>query len=522
MPKVKLQLPPGMARFGTIYQSSGRWFVGNLVRFFAGAVQPVGGWTRLQRTDSTATTVLQVDSSTHGVARSMLTWQGIGGKSWLAIGATKKLLAYNEGTLKDITPTGFTPGTSSSTFQVGPYGGGAISQAYGQFAYGLGDPTIGTVTPADSWQLDNFGQYLVACFSADGALYYWDLAAAKAVLLDATAPTGCAGIVVTPEHFVVALAAGNNPRLVKWASQDTLNKWDQDHVTFPQYNDGDLELQGTGKIMCGRRGRNETLIWTDADLYAMRYIGGTLVYGAEQIGRQCGAISRQSVAVMDGTAVWMGHRGFFLYDGYVKPLPSEVNDYVFSDFNFSQKEKVCAYARAQFGEVWFHYPSGTSQENDRYVVWNYRENHFTLGQIARTCGADRSPFEYPLAIDASGFVLEHEKGWDHENATVFLESGPRELGEGDQVMSATQLIPDDKHRGDVQIKLFGLLWPDDYDPAIQGGAQVNEETFGPYTLAAPTDIRMTARQVRVRVDEVTPGDWRFGIIRLDVDPDGER
>jgi hypothetical protein len=515
MAKAPFAIPPGMARHGTIYQSKGRWYRGNLVRFFNGAIRPVGGWNKLQRTDSTATTTVNVSTSS-AVPRCMLAWRGLSDKPWLAIGTDKKLFSFAEGVLTDISPVGLAAGQPDASYDVGPYGG-AADQNYGQFAYGLGDPTIGQVVEPGSWQLDNFGQYLIGCLSSDGGLYLYTLSGVATAI--SGAPTGCAGVVVTPEHFVLALGAGNNPRLLKWASQDTTDKWDQDHVANPQYNDGDLELQGDGRIMTGRRGRSETLVWTDAELYVVRYVGGVLVYGQERVGTNCGIISRQAVSMIDGTAVWMSTQGFHRYEGYVQPLASEVADAVFSDFNFAQKAKVCSYTIAQFGEVWWHYPSASSMENDRYVVWNYRENHWTLGELGRTCGVDRGAFDYPILANAAGDVFEHEKGWDHENVTPYLESGPREIGQGDEVMSITQAFPDDRHRGDVQFTIFGAFYPQDDASSEPANPEI---AYGPYTLTAPLDLRITARQIRLKVTEATPGDWRFGVPRFEVDSDGLR
>lgn len=329
-----------------------------------------------------------------------------------------------------------------------------------------------------------------------------------------SAPVNNVAVVVTPERFIVALGAGGDDRLVQWLDRESLTV-----VTTDEANSaGSLTLSGSGRIMAGRRGRSETLIWTDADLFAMRYIGGDLVYQIEQVGWKCGTISRNAMAGIGGSKfVWMDRREFFVYDGYVQPLPCDVSDYVFSDFNFTQRAKVFAVPVTAFNEVFWFYPSASSQEPNRYVSWNYLNNLWAFGKIERTAGTDSDVFEYPILADRFAAVYEHERGSTRAGADApYLESGPLELGQGDEIQSITALVPDGstvdgQDPDSVQAYLKTALYPTSA-----------EESNGPYTLTEKTDVRVTTRQVRLRVEEVTPGDWRFGVVRLEVDADGAR
>lgn len=500
MPLAPLAFPPGVVRPGTVYDARGRWYTADLVRWHEGAMQAWGGWEKME--DSAGADLDAVDP-----VRGLLAWRANDGSTRLAAGTYRRLYVLSQGTWTNVTLSGFTSGqVDASATGSGDYGDGD----YGDGIYGTADASIANITEATSWQLDSYGEDLVGVSNADGRIWYFDTSAGTAAILS-NAPTGCKGVVVTPERFVVALGAGSDVRRVEWADQDDNTDW----TASATNQAGGINLPGTGAIVAGRRGRDETLIWTDTDLFTMRFIGGVLVYGFRQIGSNCGAVSRHSMAVVDGQALWMGSRGFFQYNGYVEPLESAVGDYVFSDFNSTQASKVAVDVRSDFGEVIWYYPSAGSTENDRYVAYNYRQEHWSVGNLERTAGAGRGAFPYPIATDASGKVYRHETGTSYLDPagaalTPSAESGPVEIGNGDQVMWVRGLIPDENTLGDVDISLISALYP-----------TATEATSGPFTAAEPTDVRIQARQVRVKVEQDQPG-WRFGTLRLDVVAGGQR
>lgn len=440
--------------------------------------------------------------------RGMIGWRANDQAPWLAMGSARYLHAFSAGALHDITPSGFTVGGEDATQTGAGYGSGA----YGSGPYGVVDESSTTIVEANSWQLDTFGEDLVACAYSDGDIVYYDVSAGGLAAALTNAPTGCKGVVVTPERFIVALGAGGDGRKVQWADQEQTTVWSAAATNQA----GDFILSTAGQIMAGRRGRNETLIWTDVDLHTMRYIGGEFVYSFHQLGEKCGAASRHSMAVVDGRAFWMGRRGFFAYDGFVKSIPCDVGDYVFNDMNRTQISKVFADVRSTFGEVTWYYPSGASVECDRYVTFNYMANppYWNIGELARTSGVDAGAFQYPLMADPDGNIWKHEEGTtylvDGEAVTPYAESGPLEIAQGDRVMDATALIPDEETLGETRLYIYSAMYP-----------TADETTHGPFTAANPTDVRITARQVRLKLEQVTPG-WRFGTPRVDVQPGGFR
>jgi hypothetical protein len=357
--------------------------------------------------------------------------------------------------------------------------------------------------------MDSWGEYLVACSNADGQLLEWTLGFVTPTLAIAivNAPTGCEAVMTTAERFVFALGASDNPRLVAWCDQENNTVW----TPAATNQAGSFEINSVGSIKCGKRVRGVNLIFTDVDVHAASYIGLPYVYSFEKAGSGCGVISSQAVAAIDTAAIWMSKSGFWIYDGYVKPLPSDVGDYIFQNINYNQSSKVYAVHNSKYGEcIWF-YPSSASNENDSYVTYNYREGHWAIGTLSRTAGTDRGVFTYPLMISSDGYIYEHEVGYAYDGASPFVESGPYQIGNGDNIMSVRRVIPDEQTLGEVVVSFKTRDYPTS-----------TETTFGPYPAAQPTDVRFAARQVKVRYTGVILDDWRVGVNRFDVVAMGKR
>jgi hypothetical protein len=488
-----LKLPPGIYRNGTEYQAAGRWYDANLVRWYENTLRPVGGWRKRSNTQIT------------GMCRGFLNWRDNGGTRWIALGTQSKLYAMNDSRIiKEITPTGFASGIADATVRTG-YG----YNDYGAFSYGVARPDTGASTPATTWSLDTWGEYLIACSSTDGKLYEWRLGFATPTLAAAitNAPVGNKAMMVTADRIIFALGAGGNPRKVQWCDQENNTDWTPSTTNLA----GDYELATPGTLLAGKRVKGINLLFTDVDVHTAQYVGAPFVYGFEKAGSGCGLISAQSVAAIDTAAIWMSRSGFWIYDGYAKPLPSDVGDYVFQNINYSQSSKVYAVHNSKFGEIWWYYPSNSSTENDSYVTFNYRENHWSIGTLARTAGTDSGVFNNPLLVGPDGYVYEHEVGFDYDGATVYAESGPVQIGNGDNIMSVRQMVPDEQTLGEAVVSFKTKFYPT--------GA---ESSYGPYSAANPTSVRFAGRQVNVKVTGAVLADWRIGTMRLDAVPMGKR
>ncbi len=217
---IPLQFRPGIFRNGTKYQAKGRWYDASLVRWFEGAMQPIGGWENLALSDGTAYDIT-------GAIRGMLGWRSNGGTPYLAAGTATNAYGFSVGVNTDITPVGFTTGNTDAQQTTGQYGQGI----YGIHRYGVGNEAQSVLTEANTWQFDSWGEELVGMAYSDGKLYSWDLILTNNLVQMSNSPDGCRGIVVTPERFVVALggslpAGGSSShRTLFWCDQEDYTVW---------------------------------------------------------------------------------------------------------------------------------------------------------------------------------------------------------------------------------------------------------------------------------------------------------
>ncbi len=505
MPNISILPPPGVVRRGTILGSKGRWYNTLWVRWFEGVMQAIGGFQAFDLAGS------QLDHTE--VVRGTHAWRDNSGDYQFAFGGPAAIQVLDSSGVTVLTPvSGFTAGAADASQVGGVYNSAATD--YGEGPYGTGD-SFAVLTDARTYQMDNLGEDLVFVAPAgDGKLWYADISAGtKAAVITpsaGTVPTGNAGVVVTPENFLMLLGANSNPRRIFWADQDDHTDWD---ITDLTNQAGSLDLPGRGRILSGRRSQAETLVWTDVDLFSIRYISGDFVYAPFQVG-SWGAVSGRAMAIVGSVAYWMGPKGFYVYDGFSRPVSSDVADYVFSDLNPIQLSKIWAEVRAEFGEVTWHYPSGASSECDRSVTYNFKDDFWYINTVQRTAGEDRGALPNPLAFDAAGLLWEHEIGTSHGGDTPEATTGPIEAGSGDNVIHIQEWIPDEKTLGDLDMFILTSFYPSEMGTS----AEVTSSVFTP---ANPTDVRLTARQARFQFVEDQPG-WRLGQLRFDIEQGGQR
>jgi hypothetical protein len=489
-------LPPGAMRNGTEYESRGRWWDTNLVRWLNGSLRPIGGWT-------------QWGSGTFtGIARGAFSWTDNSGNRWLAFGTASGLYVADSGaTITDITPaSGFTAGAEDATVNIG-YG----ASSYGAHAYGNARPDTGSLIRASTWALDSWGQYLVACMDGDGDIWEWQLNTLSNAAQVANAPTGCIGLVVTQERFLFALGAGGDLRKVAWCDQGDNTTW----TAAATNQAGSFILETDGQIRCGIKLPNETLILTSTDLWAARYIGQPLVYSFRRVDTGCGVAGPRTAVRIGGRAVWLSPGGFFMYDGYVKRLRCDVWDLYTERVSRIQESKVFGWHNSDFREACWLIPSTSSDENDFYITWNYEEDWWSfceVGAFDRSCGVGRGTFSNPILCGTDGRLYSHEIGVDHGSETPYAETGPMEAyPDGERWVHARMLYPDEETLAQTTISFKTRPYP-----------TATETTHGPYTMANPTSVRFSGRQFRMRVTSTGDVEWRLGVPRLDVITGGKR
>lgn len=385
------------------------------------------------------------------------------------------------------------PGRADATANTG-YGSGP----YGVGAYGTPRPDLGNRLFASTWALDTWGENLLGCRDDEGSIWEWALNTTSRAAIVANAPTDCDGILVSAERALMAFKG----RTVYWSDQEDNTAWTPTLTNQA----GDWDLATVGRIMQGIRMRGTHLIVTTVDAWTATYLDPTLVYSFNRVGEGCGLISRKAMVATDSQAAWMGQEGFYVFSGgVVQPVPCDVNDRVFGDLNRNQASKIWAEHRAAFGEVWWHYPSGSTQEIDRYVVWNYREGHWHYGEYVRTAGTDKGVFENPMAVSADGYVFDHELGRNFDGVRPFIETGPVVMGEGDWLYEVQHVIPDENTSGDVEVTVYGREFPN--------SAWVDEGTY--QVDGGKMDLLVQAGQMKVRYTATGTADFRIGNFKID-------
>ena len=491
MPLTNLDIPPGVLANGQPYEvgQQGRWRSANLVRWQNGLMLPVGGWFRL------------TDATFQGACRGLHAWLSNLRQRYLAVGTHTHLYVFFGSALTDITPAGYAAGRDTAILGAG-YG----YATYGTGLYGTIRDSSSNVIDATVWSMDNWGENLVAIASHEGTVYEW--APGDAVATPVTnAPAGGSAVFVTPERHLVVL----RNKEVLWSDRENNTQW----TPAATNQAGSFELSTPGRILTALRVRGQTLILTTQDAHTMQFLGAPLVFGFRMAGQSCGAFGQNAAVATDSIAAWMGPSGFHLFDGTVRPLPSDVHDHVFSDINAAQGSKIVAARNDRFGEIWWFYPSANSLEVDRYVIWNYRESHWSMGTLPRTAWVPAGVFDAPIAATAGGQLLQHETGWTASGDPLtnqrWAESGAVSIGAGESTAVVRQMVPDERSLGQTRVRFKTRFFPS--GPLVE---------YGPYPLSARTDLRFNARQVEVRIEGVADADWRIGLPRFDILEGGRR
>ena len=330
-------------------------------------------------------------------------------------------------------------------------------------------------------------------------------------------PTNNRGVIVTPERFAVCFGCDGESRRVGWSGQEDYTEWNFSSATTTA---GFLDLDTQSKIVMAAPVREGTLIFTEEEVWLMKYVGLPYIYGCERIGFGCGLIAPKAFATFSGRCIWMSTNGFWIFDGgYVKPLPSDVGEYVLQDMDPAARQLYThGSENGTFNEVWFWYPSTGNSIPDQYVCYNYMEGWWALGAMTRTAASPSGIYPYPIASDGDNYLYYHENGWTAAGAPLigyrYAETGSLNLANGETLMTVKQAITDSGYGyASTELTFYASTTP-----------EAAETTAGPYTprTSGYTDIRVTGREVRYRVEATEDAPWSVGDIRLDLTPRGKR
>jgi len=464
------------------------------------------------------------------------------------------------------TTTGYTPTYVFATTSDSGSGGASVVGAY-QISTGLDTTIVGTGWGAGTWSRgtwgssanlaasgqtlriwshDNFGEDLLINVRDEG-IYYWDKTngtSARAVELSSlaganTTPTIAKKVLVSDrDRHIIAFGCDpeNNigtqdPLLIRFSDQESLTEWN----SLPTNTAGDLRLGSGSAIVNAIETRQQILVFTDTSLHTMQYLGPPFTFGINLVSENTTIAGPLAAIPVEDNVFWMGAQEFYVYGGTVQRLPCTVRDYVFSDINEDQLEKVTAGSNTAFSEVWWFYPSASSTENDRYVVYNYEQQVWYYGTLSRTCWLDRGVENYPVAAGTDQVLYYHEFGLDDGSyspasaISAYIESSQIDIGDGENFAFIRRMIPDltfrDSTNGTpsatmtVKVRNFpGGNYLNSAPKTVEKTASLPVEQF-----TEQLHLRLRGRSFAFRIETTDTGvSWRLGSPRLDIRPDGRR
>ena len=421
------------------------------------------------------------------------------------------------------------------------------SGSWSEGAYGA-STSLSFTNQLRLWSADNFGEDLIL-HPRGGGIFYWDESngtSTRAVNITSLtgsnlAPTvGLQTIVSDTDRHVIVLGADPissgartgsiDPMLVAFSDQESITEFEPKTTNTA----GSVRLSAGSEIRGGLRARQETLIWTDTSLYSMQFVGPPLTFGLNLINEGTGMIGPNACINSPNGVFWMSDDGFYSYNGSVQKLPCSVLSYVQEDLDIGQAFKVFAILNKEYNEVWWFYPaeSDGTQEISRYVIYNYLEGVWSIGQLVRTAWVDQNVFTKPLAT-ANNYIFNQEDGDDDDGSPmdgVFIESADFDLQEGNSFAFIRRMIPD--------IKFYGTNVASGV-PQINMLLKTRNAPSESLTTRATKDVSNNTDQVHVRArgrqavlrlqsdDDAAVGNrtgykWRLGFTRLDIQPDGRR
>jgi hypothetical protein len=404
-------------------------------------------------------------------------------------------------------------------------------------------PTVESVLRL--WTHDNFGEDLVINIF-NGGLYYYDSSSGltnRAVVLSSVAgavsPPSVAVKVLVSDVDLHVIAFGcdseddpgtQDPLLIRFSDQRNALDW----KATVDNTAGDLKISSGSKIITAIETKREILVFTDTSIYSMQFIGPPDTFGITIVSEGISIRSPNSAVAIEDNVFWMGNNEFYVYNGAVQKIPCTLRDFVFSDFNNLQAEKVFAGVNSSFSEIWWFYPSANSNEIDKYVIYNYQQQIWYFGSLPRTAWLDRGVNELPTAASPDYYLYNHETGDDDGSTdpvtaiTAHIESSQMDIGEGDQFTFISRIIPDITFRNSEIGKKASLSLKARNFP---GGNYLQTDSAEiSKTATVPVEqftndafIRLRGRSFALRVESTETGiSWRLGSPRIDIRPDGRR
>jgi hypothetical protein len=438
--------------------------------------------------------------------------------------------------------TGYPITTYGYGWGVGPWGAGT-------WGFSSGQPIN---LPQRNWFFQNFDNDLVINLK-HGPIYYWArglddnpaLALAdRAVLLSSLpgasdVPLEATQIVISQnDKHLIALGATTyggtdfDPLLIRWANQDDPTNWTPEVTNSA----GFLRVSRGSEIVCGVVTRQETLVFTQATLSSLQFLGTTDVFGIQELADNISIASSQAAIVVNNVVYWMGKDKFYTYSGRVDTLPTTLRNHVFNNINFVQLPQVISGTNEGWNEIWWMYPTADSNYNNAYVIYNFVEQAWYYGTINRTAWLDTPLRPYGQAVETNsdnwtGIMYNQEQGSNDGVLPMesYITSSDFDIGDGNQFTLINRIIPDVNFDGstaeapEVTMTIKPRNFPGSAYITNMGteSQRVISTTVNQYT--PQVFIRARARQLGFEIRSTGLNtQWQLGAPRIDGRPDGKR
>jgi hypothetical protein len=401
------------------------------------------------------------------------------------------------------------------------------------------------------WSHDNFGEDLIIN-PRDGGLYYWDrsLGFANAVELSASGLGGTRAsvpqiakqiIVSDADRHIIAFGCdglgatsaatqGNgvqDPLLIRFSSQENPVDW------FPTTTNtaGDLRLGGGSTFMQAVETKEEILVFTNKSLHSMRFIGPPFTFGIKELSKNITIMSPAAAIAVDDSVYWMGVDTFYVYSGGgTNQIPCSVKDKVFLNFNFEEKDKVHVGVNSEFSEIIWFYPSEGETEVDSYITFNYAENVWYFGTLARQAWLDRGIRNLPVSTGGQ-YLYNHETGYDDDGSamTAFVESAPMKFSQDQGFSFLNEVVPDVNFSGSTSINptvdftIKSQRYSGSGISQTETGTAQRTATSPVETYTEKLDFRIRGKTFALRLESSALGTkFKLGTPQINLRQDGKR
>ena len=432
-------------------------------------------------------------------------------------------------------------------WSVGPWGSGQWGQSSG----------VPLNLPQRNWYFQNFDNDLVMNIR-NGAIFYWErgtdpnpnvaLNTRSIYLYDVPGATDVplqATQIIVSQNDKHLIALGStayastdfDPLLIRWASQDDPFNW----TPLVTNSAGFIRVSRGSEIVCGVATRQEILVFTQATLNSLQFLGTTDVFSLQELADNISIISSQSVQVVNNIVYWMGKDKFYAYSGRVDTLPTTLRNHVFNNINYNQVDQIISGTNEAWNEIWWMYPTADSNYNNAYVIYNFLEQAWYYGTINRTAWLDTPLRAYGQAVETdptnwTGVMYNQEQGSNDGVLPMesYITSSDFDIGDGEKFTLMNRIIPDVNFDGstaeapEVTMTIKPHNFPGsryitnmgtESQPVIQ--TNVINTLVTQYT--PQVFIRARARQLAFEIRSTNLNvQWQLGAPRIDGRPDGKR